>query len=811
VCTDTQCNLATNTCVGSPITGCCTSDRDCPFASQCSTDTCDVADHTCVVKQIPGCCTNNADCNDHDACTQDTCNRKTGTCSNTEISGCCLTDGDCDDHDVCTTDHCDLMSHTCQNNAVPGCCISDADCGSGSNACMTGTCDTKTNTCTTTTTPGCCTTDAQCDDGNPCTTDHCDPESHQCQHTGQCAPDAGPGGDAGPNGFDLTGGGCACNARDSAPVGPVVLAVVVVLWLARRRRARGRAQVPAVGAGLVVVLVAHVTAARAQGFDAQFSQLATSTSGYLTQQSGDTLDARELQLAAAFDFTNDPLVARNRATGNELMNGGIVSNRFGMQLLAGYGLTRRLEIGLAVPLVLAQDGDESLLAPTRKLGTTAFGDLRAFGKFAIAQLGDVRLAAALDVSVPTGSTTNFTGASSASAWPRAIASWQPGAFTAAVDVGFRFQSSTMVANAVVGNQFTAGAAASYALRPSRLWLLGETFLAVDTDGGSHDVPAEALIGARAVIHGPWRGQLAVGGGIGEGVTAPAFEALASMSYVSTRPPVRHEPPPPQVLDSDHDGIPDDVDRCPQTPEDKDGFQDEDGCPDPDNDLDGIPDADDKCPNEPEDHDGFQDADGCPDPDNDADGIPDASDKCPNEPEDRDGYQDADGCPEPDNDGDGIPDASDKCPSEPETKNGYQDADGCPDELPAELKKFTGVVAGVAFKSGSADLLPSSTKALQAAVATLQHFPDLRLEIQGHTDDVPVRPHGPYASNLALSQARAESVRDYLVAMGVPPSRLIAQGYGDAQPRQPPAGLKGAALSAARTKNRRVEFQIVTGP
>ena len=115
--------------------------------------------------------------------------------------------------------------------------------------------------------------------------------------------------------------------------------------------------------------------------------------------------------------------------------------------------------------------------------------------------------------------------------------------------------------------------------------------------------------------------------------------------------------------------------------------------DVDNDGDGIPDAQDKCPKEAEDKDGFQDDDGCPDPDNDGDGIPDAADKCPNEAEDKDGFQDDDGCPDPDNDSDGVPDADDKCPDEPETKNGFQDEDGCPDEIPAKLKQFTGVDPG----------------------------------------------------------------------------------------------------------------------
>ena len=96
------------------------------------------------------------------------------------------------------------------------------------------------------------------------------------------------------------------------------------------------------------------------------------------------------------------------------------------------------------------------------------------------------------------------------------------------------------------------------------------------------------------------------------------------------------------IDSDGDGIPDDVDQCPDMPEDRDGFQDEDGCPDFDNDNDGIYDAQDQCPNEPEDFDGFDDADGCPDLDNDHDGIPDKLDKCPNTPRYIDGVKDSDG-------------------------------------------------------------------------------------------------------------------------------------------------------------------------
>ena len=109
---------------------------------------------------------------------------------------------------------------------------------------------------------------------------------------------------------------------------------------------------------------------------------------------------------------------------------------------------------------------------------------------------------------------------------------------------------------------------------------------------------------------------------------------------------------PSIGDRDGDGYKDDVDQCPDDPEDFDGFEDEDGCPDPDNDKDGILDGDDECPLVPEDYDGDADEDGCPegdDGDRDGDGIPDSIDQCPDDPEDLDGFEDKDGCPDPDND------------------------------------------------------------------------------------------------------------------------------------------------------------------
>ncbi len=99
----------------------------------------------------------------------------------------------------------------------------------------------------------------------------------------------------------------------------------------------------------------------------------------------------------------------------------------------------------------------------------------------------------------------------------------------------------------------------------------------------------------------------------------------------------------------------------------------------DTDRDGIPDFRDECAGEPEDIDGFEDEDGCPDLDDDADGIPDRMDLAPLTSEDYDGFEDEDGVPDLDNDGDGITDERDMCPDEPEDLDGFEDEDGCPDE------------------------------------------------------------------------------------------------------------------------------------
>ena len=218
------------------------------------------------------------------------------------------------------------------------------------------------------------------------------------------------------------------------------------------------------------------------------------------------------------------------------------------------------------------------------------------------------------------------------------------------------------------------------------------------------------------------------------------------------------------LDTDKDGIPDDLDKCPAEPEDKDGFEDSDGCPDPDNDKDGIPDAQDKCPNQPETRNGFQDEDGCPDVlDSDDDGIPDAKDKCPHEKEDKDGFEDYDGCPDPDNDQDGIPDKLDKCPNQPETKNGLNDDDGCPDSLPPAAQQLLDHPIDMKFR-GSV-LVPGGDNVFDPLL-------ELLLEHEGVKMSISVAPEAGDDASQAEALARAESVRTAFGAKGIDASRIV---------------------------------------
>ena len=280
---------------------------------------------------------------------------------------------------------------------------------------------------------------------------------------------------------------------------------------------------------------------------------------------------------------------------------------------------------------------------------------------------------------------------------------------------------------------------------------------------------------------------------------------------------RAKPNTKNLVDSDGDGLFDpgqglrerEEDACPNQP----GPASNQGCPLIDSDGDGLYDPGqnvpaeqiDTCPNEP----GPKATQGCPLVDSDRDGLfdpgqglaPEEEDKCPAQA----GPRETQGCPILDTDNDGIADPGqgvvpeDQCPTEPETDNDYQDEDGCPDEIPKAVKKFTGAIRGINFDVDKDTIKPNSTKTLSSAVKVLKDFPDVRIEISGHTDADGSRDH-----NLDLSKRRAAAVKRYLVDAGIAAGRIETRGAGPDEPIADNGTRRGKA------ENRRIEFKLLKG-
>jgi OOP family OmpA-OmpF porin len=294
------------------------------------------------------------------------------------------------------------------------------------------------------------------------------------------------------------------------------------------------------------------------------------------------------------------------------------------------------------------------------------------------------------------------------------------------------------------------------------------------------------------------------GDYSEAKRSVAIAAVNAQAAIDKSPKDRCNPDskPAEVVtappkDTDGDGILDDVDDCPRKPEDKDGFEDEDGCPELDNDNDGIADKIDDCPMDPEDRDGYDDQDGCPDPDNDKDGINDTIDQCPDDPEDMDGFQDDDGCPDCDNDGDGVPEcpqAVDQCP----TEAGPGQPDGCPKKYDLVVVTDTKIELKqtVFFDTNKATIKKKSFALLNDVARALTDYPTIKVRIEGHTDS-----QGNDKHNKKLSQKRADSVRKYLIGKGIDADRMVSIGYGEDVP------IADNRTKAGRAQNRRVEFFI----
>jgi outer membrane protein OmpA-like peptidoglycan-associated protein len=633
------------------------------------------------------------------------------------------------------------------------------------------------------------------------------------------------------------------------------------------------------GAPAVAAAQERAPSSNGDGMDTHLFRPAVDSKGFFSVNGSDILGAKNISFGLVLDYGKNLMRTREHRVPNGVNNPAteepecknekcvvmpgedgtgvpaLVPNSIQGTFGFNYGIANMGVVGVSIPVILMTGDAAYGIGPTNQTYNSApldaqkISSLALHGKFRLTRVDrTVGVAVVAQAGIPIASAPKDLGADPGFwYWPQVVVENQFGA-TRAFHVGFNAGYRGHTGKNPTFGLSPRGMAGQYQLKEGNFeasnlgtFSLGLSYRVLE----ALDLVAETYgtyqLGGSSDSKQKWSEEF-VGGiklfvernsylmmGAGSRAFNTGFEAAdvrLILGFVFE----------PSIGDRDGDGYKDDQDQCPDEPEDFDGFQDGDGCPDPDNDNDGILDVDDRCPNiaedrdgdhdedgcpesdrigdrdgdgipdnkdkcpdDPEDKDGFEDLDGCPEYDNDKDGIPDKEDQCPDDAEDKDKFEDEDGCPDPDNDKDQIPDVKDKCPNDPETYNGFQDEDGCPDKGKVIIEGNDIVILEkVQFETNSAKILPKSNEILDAVAATLKGHPEFTvMEVAGHADERSDDQH-----NLMLTKARAQSVMEALLKRGVAAKRLVSQGYGEYCP------LDTASNPAAWEKNRRVEFKIV---
>jgi outer membrane protein OmpA-like peptidoglycan-associated protein len=522
----------------------------------------------------------------------------------------------------------------------------------------------------------------------------------------------------------------------------------------------GSARARRSAAFLVVVglVVAGGSAGAQERFDVQqFNPTVSQFTGFFSQPSGRVLEAGRWELGLLFNYADDPLVLydddNNRVA-------SVVSGQLSANIMAVFGIAGLLDIGLDIPLVLYQGGDEVTDLPGLEASGAGFGvgDIRIVPRFMLVGPRDrttfegVALGLLLDTRLPTGSRDDYQGEPFRIEPKLAFDVGLPNGIRLGASLGYMIRTGdTQLANVEVDDSLTWSVAAAFPVTNS-LHIVPELFgewMLLAEEVNAEELPLEVLLGLKWWAAPSILVQVGGGAGLVRGIGSPDFRLFLGLAF------------------------------SPERPRDRDG--------------DGIEDRFDACPDEPEDFDGFEDHDGCPEP-GDAQGLleldPEAEGRLELDPE-------AEGRLHADSDGDGILDIDDLCPDEPEDFNGFQDEDGCPDEVIVSCVAIE-ISDRVHFETDSDVILPRSLGMLSEVARVLQEATWIhRIRVEGHTDS---RASAEY--NLDLSQRRAASVMRYLVERGVDPRRLEARGYGLSRPIADNETEEGRAL------NRRVEFTIL---
>lgn len=353
-------------------------------------------------------------------------------------------------------------------------------------------------------------------------------------------------------------------------------------------------------------LFASVLTARtasAQRFDLERFAPALDTDGFIGVQGTRTPGPGNTVLAL-FSHYASSVLSVDQPDGRQT---DAIAGRLGAALGAQLGIGKRLALGFGVPVVMYQHGDAQ---PGPALRAFAAGDPSLLLRYRF--VGDVAtgllrnddgpgLALQLSGTLPAGYEDAYAGEGAARAELQLLADMHLLSAGIGASLGFRhrFAERTLL-DVRVREEMTFGVALKLPI-PPLYPLEGLLELRGATDfGKSASTALELDLGARYPLGKGWTLQVAAGPGLTGAVGTPGMRVIAGVFYAPADP------------DSDEDGVPDSSDACPPLPEDRDGFQDTDGCPDPDNDNDLVPDADDLCPDQQAAEDRDDNEDGCTD-------------------------------------------------------------------------------------------------------------------------------------------------------------------------------------------------------
>jgi OmpA-OmpF porin, OOP family len=320
-------------------------------------------------------------------------------------------------------------------------------------------------------------------------------------------------------------------------------------------------------------------------------------------------------VAAWVHYAQSPVVLRDPATGAVATRP--LEHALGADLVAGIGLGDRAALGVDLPVFIWQDGTASLPATIVSRGavtTTGLGDMALYGKATIVSNDrqGVRvgpgLAALGALTFPTGDRMGFMGDGSVTSSLLLLGEYGLGVGAARAALGYKLRTDrhtwpTAGDGLVFGDEIPWSV--GIVLRPKAIavaidaddhqeweialhgWLPAGPVapFGLGNPGASSLSPVLLAVGDRISLGHAGDTYVVWGGdfGLDQAAGVPAFRTVLSFGWA------------PRVRDRDADGIPDDLDECPDLPEDKDGIQDADGCPEDDADGDGIPDTVDACP------------------------------------------------------------------------------------------------------------------------------------------------------------------------------------------------------------------------